>query len=66
MYEKLGAPWARDTSGDTRQECIDRWVRVKPTRPLDNMRLEDMLAAQSSVSAGGGAPAHVSGTRAQT
>ncbi|CAK0867006.1 unnamed protein product [Prorocentrum cordatum] len=39
------------------EECIDRWVRVKPTCPLDNMRLEDMLAAQTSVTSGGGAPA---------
>ncbi|CAK0867007.1 unnamed protein product [Prorocentrum cordatum] len=35
------------------EECIDRWVRVKPTCPLDNMRLEDMLAAQTSVTSGG-------------
>lgn len=33
------------------QECIDRWLRVKATCPLDKMRLSEMLAAQRSIAA---------------
>lgn len=36
------------------EECIDRWFREKPMCPLDNMKLEDMVAADSQVSTGGG------------
>merc|ERR1719220_1074015 len=33
--------------------CIDRWLRVKATCPLDNLKLEDMLSAQESIQSGG-------------
>lgn len=33
--------------------CIDRWLRVKATCPLDNLKLEDMLTAQESIQSGG-------------
>mmetsp|Transcript_91192 Transcript_91192/g.292771 ORF Transcript_91192/g.292771 Transcript_91192/m.292771 type:complete len:602 (-) Transcript_91192:51-1856(-) len=28
------------------KECIDRWLHVKATCPLDNLRLQDMMSAQ--------------------
>merc|ERR1719296_490635 len=28
--------------------CIDRWLRVKPTCPLDNQRLEDLLEGRQT------------------
>lgn len=31
------------------QSCIDQWLHVKPTCPLDNLKLSDMLCAQQSI-----------------
>lgn len=35
--------------------CIDRWLGVKATCPLDNWKLVDMLSAHHSIGGGGGA-----------
>merc|ERR1711879_484689 len=34
------------------RSCVDKWFLVKPTCPLDNLKLKDMLSAQQSISTG--------------